>query len=372
MHVVSSLETGGMERVVLRLASAQQDAGHEVHILALRPGVLEQEARQRGLSTHVLSGGRLQRTLSTLAWFFRTKPAIVHVHNATSLHYGVLSRFVSRAPIVVTLHGDLHSRLGSNWEWSRVSAAITVSQAAAHVLTLPASAPQMMVIRNGISMPVHAAGARDRTRAALGLDGKVVGIEVARVDGKKGHKTLMHAVAALAEPVRAGVHILVAGDGRDLADVEALARTLGVTHAVTFLGARTDIDDLLHASDFFLLPSDTEGVPLSILEAMSHGLPIVASRVGGIPEIVEHEREGLLVPPGDPQALAAAITRVVSDPDTRASLGTAARLRAATELSLDQTVRHYEEAYRKALSKAGPSDPPYVPPRSDPPYVRSS
>lgn len=353
VHVVSSLQTGGMERVVLGLASAQQTVGHRVRILALKGGPLEQEVQERGLRSRVLSGARVSRILCAVQYFRSEQPNIVHVHNATSLQYGVLSRFVSRARVVVTLHGDLdtQARLGTALEWWLTSASVAVSAAAARSLRLPRSASPLTVVHNGVAVPAQRGVARQQTRNTLGVDGQFVGIIVARIDGRKGHRTLLQSLRLLLDSGRDSVHVLVVGDGSERSAMERLAETLGLGRDhVSFLGLRADIDDLLDAADVFLLPSDTEGLPLSILEAMVHGLPIVASRVGGIPEIVNHEREGLLVPPGDAAALAAAIERLRSDDTLRLALGRSARLRAETELSLAQTVRRYDDVYRAALA----------------------
>jgi glycosyltransferase involved in cell wall biosynthesis len=350
VHVISSLQTGGMERVVLRLASAQRDGGSDVSVLALRPGSLLAEANARNLRTGVLSGGRLARMLQALDWFRERRPDIVHVHNATSLHYGILSRLVSPARVVVTLHGDLHSRLGSSFEWRLVDASVAVSDAAARTLRLPRTAPPLQVVRNGISLPAAPDTRPASPRALVGGGRPVLGIVVARIDGRKGHRTLVQAMRIVEAAAPGQVRMLVAGDGTDRPAVELLANSAGLNdQAMVFLGTRTDVDDLLAAADFFVLPSDTEGLPLSVLEAMSHGLPIVASRVGGIPEIVDDAQEGLLVPPGEPQALADAIVHIVEDVEMRRRLGRQALERARTRLSFAETVREYEAIYRQVV-----------------------
>ena len=143
LHIVSSLGVGGMERMLLQLSTAQQEAGHRVSVLALRAGPLEQEAADRSIRAKVLSSGtgRFGRSLEALRFFWAERPDIVHVHNPTSLQYAVLSKLVSRAAIVVTIHGDqdTHARLGSSFEWGLTSAAVIVSHAAGKTLRLPVS-----------------------------------------------------------------------------------------------------------------------------------------------------------------------------------------------------------------------------------------
>jgi glycosyltransferase involved in cell wall biosynthesis len=177
----------------------------------------------------------------------------------------------------------------------------------------------------------------------------VIGIIVARIDGRKGHHILLHALEELRQSTP-HVRLLVAGDGKDRDNVERLADEKGLRpDVVRFLGNRSDVDALLDASDFFVLPSDREGLPLSVLEAMAHGLAIIASGVGGIPEVVGHMKEGLLVPPADTHAVAEAIRQLASNEQLRRRLGTAAKERARIQFSLAATVQNYQRIYESAL-----------------------
>ncbi len=354
LHIVSSLGVGGMERMLLQLATAQQEAGHRVSVLALRAGPLEQEAADRSIRAKVLSSGtgRLGRSLEALRFFRAERPYIVHVHNPTSLQYAVLSKLVSRAAIVVTIHGDqdTHARLGSSIEWGLTSAAVIVSHAAGRTLRLPARAGRLIVVHNGIAAADANEKHRADTRAELSAGDSCVGIMVARIDGRKGHGTLLNSLRAL-DDLGSTFKVWIVGDGSERTAAESQAARLGLGQdRVRFLGRRSDIDRLLNAADVFLLPSDIEGLPLSILEAMAHGLPIVASNVGGIPEIIEHDISGWLVPAGDHAALAAAIRRMATDPVLRRRLGDAARERANVTFSLSTMVGKYDQVYDEALA----------------------
>ena len=356
LHIVSSLGVGGMERMLLQLSTAQQHAGHKVSVLALRAGALEQEAADRSIHARVLSSGvgRLGRSLEALRFFWEENPDIVHVHNPTSLQYAVLSKLVAHPAIVVTIHGDqdTHARLGSPLEWKLTSASVIVSHAAGKTLRLPGQTGPFIVVHNGIAAVIPDDKERADTRAELGASGSCVGIMVARIDGKKGHGTLLKSLKILDD--YPGLTMWIVGDGAERPAAESQANQLGLgTDRVRFLGRRSDIDRLLNAADFFVLPSDIEGVPMSILEAMAHGLPIVASGVGGVPEIIDDDGNGLLVPAGDATALAAAIRRVAADPLLRRRLGDAALQRANTTLSLSTMVRNYEHVYDRALTGAG-------------------
>ena len=354
IHTVSSLNIGGMEQVVVRLATAQRDAGHHVTVLALRGGPLEVELRERGVSVAVLKRGVISRVVGALKYFMSTRHHIVHAHNPTSLHYAALSKFVSRGGLVVTIHGDqeTHARLGTALEWKLANSIVVVSHAAKRNLRLPCGDDKVTVIHNGIASTSDS-DRRQPMRRALGAENRLVGAIVARIDGHKGHATLLNSLRILKDR---GIHLmmLVIGDGAERSNLEHFAATLQLdAQSVRFLGARRDVGDLLSAVDLFVLPSDTEGLPLSVLEAMAAGLPIIATRVGGLPELVDDGKEGILVTPGDAQGLAEAIERMSQDPLLRATLGQSAKTRAGGEFSLSATVQNYDQVYRQVLDAKG-------------------
>lgn len=352
VHTVSSLKVGGMEQVVVRLAASQKQAGHHVRVMAIHGGPLEKDLLQHGIQTEVLGSGRVHRGMRALRYFRTVRPDVVHSHNPTSLHYAALAKLVSRSGIIVTVHGEIQFRPGTALEWSLVSSVGVVSQAALQNLRVPCPTSKLVVVHNGIA-PVNGSGAdRGSVRRDLGIAGDTfVGAIVARLSGMKGHGTLLQSLATLRDNA-VSVLVLIVGDGAERNELERQAHALSLDDRyVRFLGARSDVDRLLHAADFFVLPSDTEGLPLSVLEAMAHGLPIVASNVGGIPELIDHDKEGLLIPPADPTALAAAIQRLAGDPALRQRLGEAARARAGGEFSLSTTVRNYDRLYRQAISR---------------------
>ena len=350
VHTVSSLKIGGMEQVVLRLARAQRSAGHRVGILALAGGPLEQTMAGDDLQLCVLGGGRLLRGVSSLRYFRSTRPDVIHVHNPTSLHYAVLSKLVARPALVLTVHGEMHARRGTALEWRQVAAVAVVSHAALRTLRLPCDPRKFTVIHNGIAPPSDSPDLRAATRRNLCLGDRIAGTIVARMNGRKGHATLLKSMSMLRDAGEAPL-MLVVGDGPEREQLEKQAQELNLDAShVRFLGARSDVDHILRAADFFVLPSDTEGLPLSVLEAMAHGLPVVASRVGGIPEIIEDGQQGLLVSPGDPAALRNAIQRIVDDAVLRRRLGKAAAIRVNAEFSVSSTLQNYDRLYRTALS----------------------
>lgn len=300
-----------------------------------------------GLRMHVLGGShRISRVVHTLWILARLRPDIVHAHNPSSLHYAVLGKLRGKTRVVMTYHGrgQRDARVPSRREWRRTDAVVAVSHAAAHQLNIPEIQQKLSVIWNGVLM-APASRPRDTVRAEFGLDDRVIGIIVARIDGLKGHDTLLQSLSKLR--TRTPIIVLIVGDGVARTRMEQMAQELQLgPEKVLFLGMRSDVPDLLAASDLFLLPSVTEGLPLSILEAMSQRLPIVATAVGGIPEIVSDGEHGLLVPAQDPQALAEAIERLVDDPSLRDALGEAAYRRVQEAFSFEAMLLKYDALYQ--------------------------
>ncbi len=348
IHTTSSLKGGGMEHFVLRLAAAQRALGHDAQILALQGGPLEANAERLGIPTIVLGGkSTAGRILRGAAVFGRLRPNLMHSHNPTSLQYGVLGKVVSGARLVFTDHRGI-VRVPATIEWLLTDAVVAVSRDTAR--QSPASAVvDVSVIYNGVDRPAPKR-TRAEVRADLGLGEGPVALHVANFLPVKGHDILMRALA-LVKQRGVCLTVVTAGDGAERAPIEALASSLGLgPEHVRFLGFRSDVPDLLAAADFFVLPSRMEGLPLAVLEAMSHGLPIVTTRIGGNPEVVTDGEHGLLVPIEDPAALAAALARFAEDPELRRKLGEAGRVRVADEFSFTEMTRKYEAIYDRLVS----------------------
>lgn len=213
------------------------------------------------------------------------------------------------------------------------------------------------IIENGID-PDRYLSTEDRAvlRRRLGLEPhRSYVINVARHHPVKDQATLLRGFAEVAL-VRDEVDLLLAGDGPGRNGLERLAEELGIAARTKFLGVRRDIPELLQAADIFALTSVSEAASLTLLEAMAAGLPAVVTEVGGNPEIVRHGREGLLVPRGDAVAVAAALKRLLEDPEQAASLGQAGRERVAKRYRLERTVEVYSQLYGR-LCRGEISDP---------------
>jgi sugar transferase (PEP-CTERM/EpsH1 system associated) len=211
-------------------------------------------------------------------------------------------------------------------------------------------------IYNGVDTTRFApagAAARDTLPAGFAPPGACVIGTVARVQPVKDHATLLRAFAALAASapaLAANARLAIVGDGPLLADLRALAATLGVDGTTWFAGERTDVPALLRALDLFVLPSRNEGISNTILEAMASGIPVVASAVGGNVELVADGTTGTLFPAGDAAALARALERYLADAALRAAQGRSARAAATERFSLPAMVAGYQRVY-EALAR---------------------
>ena len=199
---------------------------------------------------------------------------------------------------------------------------------------------KISVIANGLDASAYGQAARSGPFTRV--------ITVANLRPEKSHETLI-AAAALLAPSCPDLRYLVVGGGARLSELEALARLKGVDKIVEFAGHREDVPALLASSDVFVLPSRSEAFPNGLLEAMATGLPVVATAVGGILDLVEPGRTGVLVPPSDAQALAAALRGMVANPQRARAMGDAAKCEVLSRYSFDRMVRSFEDLYETEL-----------------------
>lgn len=356
VETVSSLHCGGMENFVIRISRMLKERGHQVSILALDDGLLTESARDQGVEVLALGPwGRPARLLRGLAFIARHRPDVIHAHNATSLHFAAAGKHLTRARLIFTDHGVFIMRKPWKWEIAAVDQMVAVSQQTAidHRNSYGSSGP-FRVIHNGIDF-IQAHSSREEIRRSLNLPEGLTGAVVARLEPVKNHESLLHALSLLKDSAPA-LNLVIIGDGSEREKLEMLVRELRLEPArIQFLRFRSDVNILLPAMDFFVLPSRDEGMPLALLEAMSHGVPVVAAAVGGIPEVITDQEHGLLVPSGNPEALADALRRLVKDAGLRARLGAAGRRRVEQAFSFERTTDGYEDLYYSALrgSKAG-------------------
>jgi len=208
------------------------------------------------------------------------------------------------------------------------------------------AAGKLQVVRNGIPLSTYTQPSKRTDNAVCTASNAPITIlTVARLHRQKGLNHLLSAAALLPE-----ARFVIAGDGPERTALETQARLLGVSNRVSFLGYREDIPNLLARCDIFVLPSLFEGHPLSLLEAMAAGKPVIASAIAGIDETIANDQNGLLVPPADPAALAMAIRSIISDRGLAQRLATAASARVRQEFSAEPMVQSIVQIYQDILA----------------------
>jgi glycosyltransferase involved in cell wall biosynthesis len=253
-------------------------------------------------------------------------------------------------------------RLLYRWAANLVDAFIAISEQVGQALVdvIGPIGHKVAMIPNGVDTEryglANAAGHVDRgrvagaVRAELGLDDETRLIAmVGTLKEVKGHCYMIRAMTELA-PRFPDLHLLLVGDGELRASLEAQVADATLSHRIHFMGSRSDVPDLLAASDLFVLPSLWEGLSMALLEAMATGLPIVASEVSGTVQAIVPGEHGLLIPPGEPRAIVDAISALLSDPDRAHKMGAAARARVNAEFSARKQAQDHLELYDRTLA----------------------
>lgn len=355
VHVVQGLAIGGQERLVVAMSRELARRGHEPVIVSLcRGGAVRAQACGVPIVDAVRADGADASLVVRLASVLRALRAdAVHTHNPAPLLHAM------PAAIVAGVRRRVHTKHGVNVYgpgalWSAravvraVHAVVAVSAETAEVARAKERVPPRVlhVVPNGIPLaafhPDTAARARIRAELQIPPEAFVVG-SVGRLAREKDYPLLVRAAAPM---LGEGVRLVLVGDGASRGEVErAIDRALAPF--VTLTGARCDVADLLCAFDVFALSSRTEGFPLAVPEAMAAALPIVATRVGGVPSAVPVEC-GVLVDSGDETALSRALSALAADRDRARSLGACARRHALAFFSIERTTDAYEALYRGA------------------------
>lgn len=364
--LVDSLAIGGAERLMVPHASGLRARGIDVRVayLVSRDGdPWRAPLREAGVPVRHLGLRSLldPRPMIRLAAHLRQERMhLIHTHLRYSDLIGQTAAVLSRTPAVSTVHtivegrpsrgADLRRRLDLLTTRYSGATVIAVSDAVRREYLRLSGLPPARVetLFNGVNLEQFQPdpAARKRLRAELGLAPEaLVFATVARLRPVKGLQHFVAAAAAVRDRLP-GARFLVVGAGTERASLEAQARALGVQDAIRFVGARTDVPALLAAADVYVQPSLFDSLPSSVLEEMAVGLPIVATRVGGLPELVADRVSGLLVPPANPEALAGAML-ALTDADPRERMGAAGRTWAMQHVSLDVWLDGLERIYRR-------------------------
>jgi glycosyltransferase involved in cell wall biosynthesis len=367
LHVLANLGAGGAERMAVHIVLGLNRRRFEPAVVAYsgRYGSdLEQQLDQAGIKTWFLGKGPgfEWRTYYRLHRVFKEfRPDIVHTH-VHVMRYAFPSLVYFKPRLMVhTVNNIAECEIEPRARWLQRLAyrrgviPVAVAREVAASLERVYGIGNSRVVWNCVPTDLYASPHTPRSawRAKQGFSEKdVLFVCVARFAPQKNHDLLISAFAKgpAADPK---AHLVLAGQGVLRAQLQVRVNELGLTNRVHFLGLRTDIPDVLGAADIFALSSDYEGNPLSVIEAMAAGLPIVSTAVGGVPELLHNGREGFIVSPGSAEQLSEAMVTLLKDADLRTAMGAAAAVRAKSKFNVSAMVRAYEELYEQVSSPSG-------------------
>jgi len=358
LHVVDNLNYGGMERIIAELVRRADRDRFELHVLAVTYLGHFAEGLEDVATLHVarpMSRFSIVRPAS-LARDIRTiAPDVIHIHSGVWFKAARAAAMAGVPRRVYTDHGRQHPDPWINRTIDRSASArthhvVAVSDALRdHMRSFVADPRRLTVVRNGVDTEHFAPRQSDRslhTELGLDADTPIIG-SVGRLEPVKGYEVAIEAFAKLLADWSEGPApaLVLIGDGSERQRLESDARRLGIADHVFFRGWRTDIERHLAEFDLFTMSSHSEGTSVSLLEAMSSGLCPVVTRVGGNAAVLGEPLAHRLVPPADPDALAAAWRDALTNPDDRACDARRARQRVLDDYSLDAMVRAYESLY---------------------------
>jgi glycosyltransferase involved in cell wall biosynthesis len=361
-QLLHSLKVGGAEVLAARLARQLARDCRFLFVCLDELGTLGAELRGEGFHVEVLQRkpGLDWRCAWRLARFLRREQVdVLHAHQYTPFFYAVMARLMCRRPaILFTEHGrhfpDYPRRkriIFNRLMLQRRDRVVGVGKAVADALVTNEGirAERVAVIYNGMDTSLFRPGLHDRDtlRRELGVgSGDFVIMQVARLDYLKDHATAVRTIQRLVADFPAS-RLLLIGEGPEHDKIAALVEQHRLADHVRFLGLRGDVARLLHAADVFLLTSISEGIPLTLIEAMATGMPVVSTNVGGVPEVVEDGVTGYLAPAADDAALAEHLRRLAQDTLSRGHMGECGQKRAVALFSEREMHARYLDLYRE-------------------------
>jgi glycosyltransferase involved in cell wall biosynthesis len=354
--VISSFEPGGTEHQMIELMRRLDQSQWEIHVVSLRGGPWRHRVADVApivtWPVHSLRSPRMfQHMWAFVKWCHAHRIALVHTLDQPANLFGLAGAALAGVPVRIANRRDVNPgrrtiELGvQRMAYTGAHRVVANCRAAADRLRLERLPERKIaIVSNGVD-PSRFAERHERATLS-----RVVA--VANLRPEKGHDVLIDAAAlVLRRFPETRFDIVGGGPMRDVLAVRA--RTQGVAHAVRLLGHQDDVPKAFDDADVFVHPSRSEAFPNAVLEAMAAGLPIVASDVGGIPELIENERNGLLSPVGNPDALAERMCRLIADPPLAARLASAARHDARTRFSFERMVTAFEALYLSELRRCG-------------------
>jgi glycosyltransferase involved in cell wall biosynthesis len=369
-ELAGSATYGGGERYLELLFNHLDPVRYQGLLICPEPGPFVERMEKRGVKTHLVHLAPLFNPFAL--WrltrlLVRERVTILQTHGARANFYGRIAGRLAGVPVIIsTVHNSLKDyevRSLRRWLYTfllrltlpLVHQIICVSNANRRDLIeeCPAAAAKTHTVYNGVdpsAFPSHPDC--KKVRKELGIVSGPVLVMIARLTEQKGHRYLLQTFPNLMKMWPQFCCVFV-GTGELQDSLHRMAMDLGVEQACRFVGVREDIADVVAAADVVVLPSLSEGFPFVLLEALAMGCPVVASRVNGVPELIEDHKTGLLVPPRDPQALAAAIQEILGDPTAAAKMGAVGCAMVRERFTVDRMVADTTEIFDASMQDAG-------------------
>jgi glycosyltransferase involved in cell wall biosynthesis len=354
-HVVDSMEIGGAETLVSQMCRLQREQGHDPCVYAiLTLGPLGERLRTEGFAVRANVGSHLSDSARNFFNAFKdSKPDVVHLHNPTPTVYAAISARMAGVPSIVSTRHSLVApprRLVADLKYSFAATCcdwiVGICDATTTNLKRMHSVPARKIVRvyNGANPVLRVTKELWPPKSGFTL------LYVGRLEPVKNHALLLNAFRIALQSMP-GLRLWMVGDGSERKTMECLVTELGIASQVTFWGQQLDVAPFFSAADAFIMSSKSEGLPVSLLQAFSLGLPAIVTDVGGMAEVVRLARAGVIVPISDPGAMAAAILRFASNNEERKQFSKNAETAFHECFSMEIMVEAYMNLYRKSLRR---------------------
>lgn len=361
LHVLTDTNVGGAGRYLFNLIAGWPSEDCDFVVACPGGGELERELKDKRIKYYTLSGGESSIKFKHVVELFqiikREHIDIVHTHASLS---GRIAGRLAGCRVILTRHGISTGNKGFikrllSYAIARMftDKIIAISRAVKiDLIETGVPADMIKIIHNGIDLSkIHGTGHSLREELGVSNDIPLIGI-VARIVWEKGYEYAIKAMPPVLKQYPSAL-LVVVGDGPLKLKMQELAKKLSIDKNIVFLGYRRDVEKLVSDFDVFVLPSVSEGLGLSLLEAMALGKPVIATEVGGIPEVIKNESNGLLVNPRDEGALALGILRILSSKDFSRSLAESAKKTVYEKFSAQSMAFHTAELYKDILHMNG-------------------
>ena len=366
IHIIYSLNPGGLENGIINLVNNMDDFKFENTICCLTQGGDFEKRLNKNIKVSKMfkkPGNDYQLYIKLIKYLKEIKPTIVHTRNWAGMD-GIIAAKMARVPIIIHgEHGFEITDLISQNKKRKFIRKLVLSTIVDKIVTVSKNLKKRLIneikikpekiihIPNGVDTNKFNIYRKEFTRKKFGFKKEdfIIGI-VARLDPIKNHKTLISAFKEIVKNYPQ-TKLIIVGDGPLREELEEKSYQLGINNKVIFMGERNDVPEILKTFDIFVLPSLNEGMSNTILEAMATGIPVIASNVGGNPELVIDGETGFLFPTNDVESLVQKIKTYILYPELKQKHGYNARKRVEEEFSLDQMVRRYEELYLELVER---------------------